>query len=258
MARMRDAKVMDSIALTVSVQSSPGAHEQRAERTFAQAATLLKGVLQDLYCTTGEYFIRPYRKIKANAKWSRVSVRGESTHNKDKSFYVRIRPDDGESSWEYVLTVPHGVSAAVLQEQLDSFDRRCRAVGALTSPAETPSEPFMQAAEVEASTPTCNATAVPKPPATNASPALKSIDDLFQRMRQAVLRKEDRDNRSKAISKAIDAERKKIVEAESRIRGLENDLLTLMQEDEGDREYKEAEALVGTIKALTSAGQSQA
>ena len=266
MGRMRDAVEMVDAPLSVSVYSPPGAHEPKAERAFSAAATLLKGVLQDIFCTTGEYSLRPCRRIKPNAKWSRVTVRGESPHNKDQSFHVRICPGDTESAWEYILTTPRGVSAATLQEQLVSFDRRCRAIAVLNPEKQNDEMDFMAHAKVAELSPVekpqASPESLPQPPADlepctsqPVSPALKSIDDLFQRMRKAVLRKEGRDSRSKGINRAIDAERKKIIEAEARIVGLENELLAIMQEDEGDREYKEAEALVGTIKMLTSPGQ---
>lgn len=260
MSRGREIADMDSTPLTVQVVASPGAYGEESEKMFQSAATLLKGTLQDLHCTSGCYEITPIRKLRFNPKWARVSVRGESPCGKDRSFCVRIRPDDGDVVWEYTLTTPKGVSAVTLQEQLVSFARRCMAIAVLNPKPEDlvmVAGGHAKAAELKPVTPESHPQ--PEPPTVNDSPSIRSIDQLFQRMRSAILRRDERSARSKAINRSIDAEKKKIVESESRIASLENELLAIMQEEESDSEVKGVDSLLGTLEALThpSINQSQ-
>jgi hypothetical protein len=253
---------MNSEPLMVAASSPEGAYDPKSVKEFDQAASTLRGVLQDLHCTSGTYTIVPSRRIRNNPKWARVSVRGESTSNRDRSFIVRIRPNDNEILWEYILTVPAGVSASILQDQIVSHGRRC-AASAIVNPESVTDEPDFQqrgpAADLRPVTPASHPQPEPTTPsAENASPALKSINDLFQRMQSAIIRKEDREARSKAITKLINTEKKHIAEASARINSLENELLAIMHEDEQDGEYRQAAALVGTINALTNGhAQSQ-
>lgn len=231
---------METVPLGVVVSSNSGDYSAKMERVFADAAQLLKGILQDLHCTNGLFAIRPISQVKSSARWSRIHVRGESTHNRDSSFHVRIRPGDNATTWEYVLTVPSGMSAAVLQEQLRLFSERCKETD--TAQGEPEGEPAEAAPVVE------DSPAVPTPEILPQTGPAAELGNLFQRIQSALVRKESRAERHAGITRAIDAERKKIEHAEARIARLEEDWLAVQQEDESDSESKEAEALLGTLR----------
>lgn len=94
--------------------------DKMALRSFREAATQLRGLLQEMRCTRGHFTLRPMEQ-KTWKSQSRVLVRGEEPHNRDRAFYIRLKPGDNGTAWDYVLIVPEDMSAKDLQSQITAF-----------------------------------------------------------------------------------------------------------------------------------------
>ncbi len=200
--------------------------DKMALRNFRDAATQLRGLLQEMRCTRGHFTLRPIEQ-KTWKSQARILVRGEEPHNRDRSFYIRLKPGDNGTTWDYVLSVPEDMSAKDLQSQLVAFIEKTQA-GQPDRPVGDEQPPVASAA-VPASPP-------PSP--------TQELGNLFQRLHNALQRKEQRDSQIADLQTRI---REISVERER----LEQSCLELIGESEQDKEAVDAQSLLATLRNFT-------
>lgn len=195
------------------------------ERVIRDAHKLLKDRLLDAGYS-GHWVLRPIQQIT-----SRADVKVAVSRVYGQAVRLKIKPYGNDSCWEYDLVPPMQYEPSDIGHAI--IDQK-------------PAKP----STVE---PKAKPTAVPKTPAPTVSDPLsvmKSLSEKLNSLGQVTVRRQERRSKLAAAETAIAELRAQIAEAEGKIQGLEQEAMSLMEEDSTDADADTAEQFIATLAKL--------